>query len=745
MSRVNHKLVKQRLNEKRSKITDRQFFTSRILAGHFEDMAAVQTKRYKYDRRIHVNLSWQPKERGAANTDNSVIKINAGHRMVTSNRGRLNRYNIVCGLFAHELGHVLYTDFLAGQTYIKALWGYRWYPSAPLLKTADDKVREEDMWSYVKEDPQNINLFTVIAHNIVNILEDGYIENRVLNNFPGVLGQGLELLREQQFKSMMTVTQLKEAEDSGECHIFESIMQLLLSYSKYGELKYGDEPLSDERIQTVFSLIPDIDRGLMSYDHKTRLEAANAIIIRCWDYIKEYIESVKLSLSSESGDPVSALTEKLGSLTGSSEIGTGSTSPVEADPDEENVSWTAEKREMTQSLAESGTCGNLSGSEGKTGPLASGDDDSSSSDVENADAIETANMNNDRQYVTDDEKGRIPYQQTDKVSVPTGGKVERNDNYDPTVNEKAAEDIEKILDKVAEEAACRELENERTRELNDMAQSISYGNIHEGVSVKINRITSVKSEMIEMYEQAAPRLLTISRQLQKSILSQLKETRKGGKQTGLLFGRRLDSHTLHRTDGKIFYKNALPNDVPQLAVGLLVDESGSMSSCQRITYARAAAIILYDFCQSLDIPVMIYGHSTGYDSVELYSYAEFESIDKDDKYRLMDISARRSNRDGAALRFVAEQLSKRPEDVKLLILISDGQPADSGYGGSAAEEDLRGIKREYQRKKLLFLAAAIGDDKQNIERIYGDSFMDISDLSQLPTRLTAAVKRHIRF
>ena len=39
MARVNHKRVKQLLNEKRSRITDRQFFTSRILAGHFEDMA----------------------------------------------------------------------------------------------------------------------------------------------------------------------------------------------------------------------------------------------------------------------------------------------------------------------------------------------------------------------------------------------------------------------------------------------------------------------------------------------------------------------------------------------------------------------------------------------------------------------------------------------------------------------------------------------------------------------------------
>ena len=146
---------------------------------------------------------------------------------------------------------------------------------------------------------------------------------------------------------------------------------------------------------------------------------------------------------------------------------------------------------------------------------------------------------------------------------------------------------------------------------------------------------------------------------------------------------------------------------------------------------------------------MIYGHSTGYDPhhgdvVELYSYAEFESIDQEDQYRMMDISARSNNRDGAALRFVAEQLSKRPEEIKILMIVSDGQPADSGYGGTAAEEDLRGIRQEYQRKNIIFVAAAIGDDKQNIERIYGDSFMDITDLNQLPAKLTGVVRRHIR-
>ena len=154
------------------------------------------------------------------------------------------------------------------------------------------------------------------------------------------------------------------------------------------------------------------------------------------------------------------------------------------------------------------------------------------------------------------------------------------------------------------------------------------------------------------------------------------------------------------------------------------------------TYARATAIILYDFCQALGIPIMIYGHSTD-EGVALYSYAEFDAIDRDDKYRLMDISARSNNRDGAALRYVAEQLSQRPEDIKLMILVSDGM-------GTAAEEDLRGIKQEYQRKKVLFVAAAIGSDKENIERIYGDSFLDITDLNKLPVKLAGIIKRFIR-
>lgn len=104
------------------------------------------------------------------------------------------------------------------------------------------------------------------------------------------------------------------------------------------------------------------------------------------------------------------------------------------------------------------------------------------------------------------------------------------------------------------------------------------------------------------------------------------------------------------------------------------------------------------------------------------SSVKAKEYDKNNRYRLMDMSARDCNRDGAALRFVAEKLSKQTSEVKILMIICDGQPNDDGYSGSAAEADLRGIKLEYARKGVKIYAAAIGEDRPRIERIYGDGY-----------------------
>lgn len=776
MARVDHKKIRQLIAQKQKTVTDRQFFSSRAFAAYFADMALAQTRRYGYHRRVKVRTVWEPKNGNTAMTNNELIWLNAGHPSITQHKSRAERYAQLCGLFAHELGHVLYTDFITSQTHLTRLDSGFWYPEPPPLRTSREQHAEEELWDYSGDSRKHQSMVRFIMHDIMNILEDGYIEQRMIAEYPGVLGQNLQARRASTFADMPTLSQVIENEPE-QGHVWLTIQQALLSYMKWGELKYGDTPLTDERVQVVFGLLPELDKALLSRDLRDRCRAANLIMVRCWHYIKDFLDHCEemAEQATPGGDDsvaVGILQQLVSALAGASAAAEGSSAPATGAPGKAappTSGSTAANRAKTAMLAAQAaeeseeetenTAGSAVGAEEQEGddgtesptPLGTSEDDEengSNGSGGPGDELSAGSSDNQQpsncQTVSDTEQGRLPQRQTDTLSVPEGGTTEHDDTYRGTGYANAASDIARILEAVAEDAVHTSLEKERKRELNELAQSISYGNIHNGVNMTVHRICEVEPELRDEYDEVADDLLHISRQLQKSVTQKLEDSRRGGKQTSLLMGRRLDAHAIARLDGRVFCKNALPNEAPALSVGLLLDESGSMCSCDRATYARATAIILYDFCRALDIPIMVYGHSTSSGCVDLYSYAEFDAIDRDDRYRLMDISSRGSNRDGAALRYVAEQLAKRTEDVKILMLVSDGQPADSGYYGTAAEEDLRGVKQEYQRKGILFVAAAIGADKDNIERIYGDSFLDITDLNKLPVKLAGIIKRYIR-
>ena len=776
MARVDHKKIRQLIAQKQKTVTDRQFFSSRAFAAYFADMALAQTRRYGYHRRVKVRTVWEPKNGNTAMTNNELIWLNAGHPSITQHKSRAERYAQLCGLFAHELGHVLYTDFITSQTHLTRLDSGFWYPEPPPLRTSREQHAEEELWDYSGDSRKHQSMVRFIMHDIMNILEDGYIEQRMIAEYPGVLGQNLQARRASTFADMPTLSQVIENEPE-QGHVWLTIQQALLSYMKWGELKYGDTPLTDERVQVVFGLLPELDKALLSRDLRDRCRAANLIMVRCWHYIKDFLDHCEemAEQATPGGDDsvaVGILQQLVSALAGASAAAEGSSAPATGAPGKAappTSGSTAANRAKTAMLAAQAaeeseeetenTAGSAVGAEEQEGddgtesptPLGTSEDDEENGSNGSGglgDELSAGSSDNQQpstcQTVSDTEQGRLPQRQTDTLSVPEGGTTEHDDTYRGTGYANAASDIARILEAVAEDAVHTSLEKERKRELNELAQSISYGNIHNGVNMTVHRICEVEPELRDEYDEVADDLLHISRQLQKSVTQKLEDSRRGGKQTSLLMGRRLDAHAIARLDGRVFCKNALPNEAPALSVGLLLDESGSMCSCDRATYARATAIILYDFCRALDIPIMVYGHSTSSGRVDLYSYAEFDAIDRDDRYRLMDISSRGSNRDGAALRYVAEQLAKRTEDVKILMLVSDGQPADSGYYGTAAEEDLRGVKQEYQRKGILFVAAAIGADKDNIERIYGDSFLDITNLNKLPVKLAGIIKRYIR-
>ena len=186
-----------------------------------------------------------------------------------------------------------------------------------------------------------------------------------------------------------------------------------------------------------------------------------------------------------------------------------------------------------------------------------------------------------------------------------------------------------------------------------------------------------------------------------------------------------------------------------MAFALLVDVSGSMGSDSRIIYARNAALILYDFCQTLSIPVMVYGHSTHYpggyginEVVDICAYADFDSTDGKDALRIAGMEIIGANRDGAALQFVGERLLKREEEFKILVLISDGRPSACQYGGEMAKKDLQDIKRRLERRQVF--AAAVGEDRDIIESIYKEGFLNISDMKTMPAKFAALLTKYMK-
>ena len=53
-------------------------------------------------------------------------------------------------------------------------------------------------------------------------------------------------------------------------------------------------------------------------------------------------------------------------------------------------------------------------------------------------------------------------------------------------------------------------------------------------------------------------------------------------------------------------------------------------------------------------------------------------------------------------------------------------------------------RNEYRKRGIVIFAAAIGDDKENIRRIYQDGFLDITKLEDLPKNMTQLVKQYLK-
>jgi nitric oxide reductase activation protein len=145
----------------------------------------------------------------------------------------------------------------------------------------------------------------------------------------------------------------------------------------------------------------------------------------------------------------------------------------------------------------------------------------------------------------------------------------------------------------------------------------------------------------------------------------------------------------------------------------------------------------------------IYGFSGDTrENVEYYVIKDFqEHFDDDVKRRFDSIAPNKSTRMGAAIRHTIPKLMGVDARARILFLISDGRPQDTGYGLDANDRDyaIRDTHKALQEAKGKGITPfAITVDKEGhdyLRQMCGDMAYEILDnIELLPSRLPAVYR-----
>lgn len=308
--------------------------------------------------------------------------------------------------------------------------------------------------------------------------------------------------------------------------------------------------------------------------------------------------------------------------------------------------------------------------------------------------------------------------------------------------EKSAEDESAEMSAADMDAHDKEMK----KELNKEARQIMKGTMHEKEGLIVHRpkyqINSDEARAIRA--QVFPVVDSLSRQ----VLELLDSEESTSYQKGKYEGQRFNASRIAYGDLRNFDKKNPPHEQPSLAVAIRLDESGSMIREDRIEAAKKSAIAIAEFAKRVNIPLMINGDTADVsvrEKTSIFSYKEFADTFQWLDEKLVTMKPRQNNRDGAVLRVVADKLNQQTATTKLLLNISDGQPkALPDYTGKKAKEDIQEVIKEYDRQGIIFIAAAIGQDKEEIKEIYGESrFLDITDLQEFPKQMIQLIARYL--
>ena len=802
------KEISDKIRAEGSKITESVLFKSRAVSTALTNVSQYlfDTIPFKTRKKINVTANYDKKNDAVAYaTSESNIYVNFGNSYLDKNpKGKKNttekKWLLGKGLVLHEIGHLLFTNFNDMANFQKAITADQWNWQRPIKAGVSPDFNEKlkEVNAYLNISVHNRKQFMTAFHSFNNIIEDGYIEEALMKSFKGDFVASLYELRDFQYDDFPSIERVMEDGRSN----FSIWQLMMLSYAKYGLIKVQDNSTFTEPLVKKFcNFLPSITDCVTEDNSYARLDKSLTLYIDMWGIVKEelvnitdeaYDKMVKslenladsmgaanqrgqaMNISQKSDSSENSLnrqiTQLLAQSTNSgSEEGTSSSSTGEQGSEQDGKAKATDSSSSStgndNSGSEEGTSSSSTSEQGSEQDGKTKATDSSSgneSESDNSDATEgTSASSTSEQGSEQDGKA--------KAADSSSGNKSKNDlsdnatDYDSILKklskelkevktekeedmqkaeQKAEQDISAAKQNVAQDRVTEQARREARQNDEQIINNAIMDGPHARVTYRLHDYSpaSYKDAYITMNNTYS--LEYIGKKMANKVKPIFEKKIKGAVYHGQHCGSRISIPYYQKDSSKPFDRIKKPEKI-SLSCTVIIDQSGSMYGYKLQSALRAAAIIK-TFCNELEIPTMVFGHSSSYPTMDIYRFCEFDGSENE-IYTLAAGGAHCGTRDGAALLYAVNKLKQRREEKKIIFIISDGSPCDYGYSGATAYADIQGIIKSASAYGISFFAAAIDEDKDSIAKIYGeDRFVDISNLDDLPSKMAYVLKRALK-
>ncbi|HUT39992.1 MAG TPA: nitric oxide reductase activation protein NorD [Gammaproteobacteria bacterium] len=166
--------------------------------------------------------------------------------------------------------------------------------------------------------------------------------------------------------------------------------------------------------------------------------------------------------------------------------------------------------------------------------------------------------------------------------------------------------------------------------------------------------------------------------------------------------------------------------------------SGSDKTILQLT--REAATLVSTAIEGIGDPFAVHGFaSDGRHDVQYYRFKDFtQHFDDQAKSRLAGMRGGLSTRMGAALRHAGHHLLKQPEKRKLILLVTDGEPADIDERDPQhlRHDTKKAVEELYSNGVLSYCLTLDPDADDYVKRIFGaNNYTIIDNVDRLPEKL----------